>query len=116
MESNRKAIEGRSSDPCSPSLETPETDIVWAETLRWCHARDEYHDPQHAALANLCTKLERERDEALTALMEIEEIYVDGFDTYEDWKSMGTIAREFLSKQVHPWAQLKRNHDTSTVG
>jgi hypothetical protein len=44
--------------------------------------------------------LERERDEALTALMEIEEIFVDGSDTYEDWKSMGKIAREFLSPNV----------------
>ncbi len=33
---------------------------------------------------------------AETALHTIEEIYVDGCDTYEDWKRMGTIARTTL--------------------
>jgi hypothetical protein len=50
--------------------------------------------------AEFCRQLERERDEARTALMEIEEIFVDGSDTYEDWKSMGTIARKFLSENA----------------
>ncbi len=34
----------------------------------------------------------------LKALLRIEEIYFDGCDTYEDWKAMGTIARETLSE------------------
>lgn len=41
-------------------------------------------------------KLERERDEALEALMKIEEIFIDGEDTYEDWKKMGNIATDYL--------------------
>jgi hypothetical protein len=38
------------------------------------------------------------RDEAIEALCKIEEIFIDGDDTYEDWKSMGQIARTFLEK------------------
>lgn len=49
--------------------DTPETNKAWSDCLAWCHSRDEYHDPQHAALANLATKLERERDAARAALM-----------------------------------------------
>lgn len=41
-------------------------------------------------------KLERERDEAREALMKIEEIFIDGEDTYEDWKKMGNIATDYL--------------------
>jgi hypothetical protein len=40
----------------------------------------------------------RERDEAREALMKIEEIFIDGEDTYEDWKKMGNIARAALEK------------------
>jgi hypothetical protein len=40
----------------------------------------------------------RERDAAIDAIMKIEDIYIDGDDTYEDWKSMGQIARTFLEK------------------
>jgi hypothetical protein len=38
----------------------------------------------------------RERDAAIDAIMKIEDIFIDGDDTYEDWKSMGQIARAFL--------------------
>lgn len=41
-------------------------------------------------------QLERERDEAREALIRIEEIFIDGEDTYEDWKKMGNIARDHL--------------------
>ena len=37
-----------------------------------------------------------ERDAAIDAIMKIEDIFIDGDDTYEDWKSMGQIARTFL--------------------
>jgi len=37
-----------------------------------------------------------ERDAAVRVLESIEEIYIDGCDTYEDWKSMGNLARNFL--------------------
>ena len=38
----------------------------------------------------------RERDEAIRIIEQIEERYVDGCDTYEDWKFMGGLARNFL--------------------
>jgi len=43
-------------------------------------------------------KIYNQRDAAIDAIMKIEEIYIDGDDTYEDWKSMGQIARTFLEK------------------
>jgi hypothetical protein len=49
---------------------------------------------------NAKIKAERERDAAIGAIMKIEEIYIDGDDTYEDWKSMGQIARTFLEKNT----------------
>lgn len=42
--------------------DTPETDAEWHATLDWCNKRNESHDPHHASLANLCEKLERERN------------------------------------------------------
>jgi adenylosuccinate synthase len=44
-------------------------------------------------------QFKRERDEAVEALMKIEEVFVDGENTYEDWRTMGNIAREALEKQ-----------------
>lgn len=41
-------------------------------------------------------KIKREREAAIDAIMKIEDIFIDGDDTYEDWKSMGHIARTFL--------------------
>lgn len=43
-------------------------------------------------------KYEKLWKEAEDALMKIEDIFIDGDDTYEDWKSMGQIARTFLEK------------------
>lgn len=43
-------------------------------------------------------KYEKLWKEAEESLMKIEEIFIDGDDTYEDWKSMGQIARTFLEK------------------
>jgi hypothetical protein len=43
-------------------------------------------------------KICNQRDAAIDALMKIEDIYIDGDDTYEDWKSMGQIARTFFEK------------------
>jgi hypothetical protein len=45
-------------------------------------------------------KICKQRDAAIDAIMKIEEIYIDGDDTYEDWKSMGQIARTFLEKNT----------------
>jgi hypothetical protein len=46
------------------------------------------------ALANAL----KERDEAREALMKIEEIFIDGGDTYLDFVRVGNIAREFLER------------------
>jgi hypothetical protein len=43
-------------------------------------------------------KICKQRDAAIDALMKIEDIFIDGDDTYEDWKSMGQVARTFLEK------------------
>lgn len=43
-------------------------------------------------------KSEKELDEAIGALLKIDEIYIDGDDTYEDRIKMGEIAREVLDK------------------
>ena len=43
-------------------------------------------------------KYEKLWKEAEDSLMKIEEIFIDSDDTYEDWKSMGQIARTFLEK------------------
>ena len=43
-------------------------------------------------------KICNQRDAAIEALMKIEDIFIDGDDTYEDWKSMGQIARTFFEK------------------
>jgi hypothetical protein len=75
---------------------TPRTNALLGKILYDCGVLDEDNAPEE--WVQLARQLERERDEALTALMEIEEIFVDGSDTYEDWKSMGTIARKFLSE------------------
>jgi 5-formyltetrahydrofolate cyclo-ligase len=45
-------------------------------------------------------KLYNQREAAIDALMKIEEIFIDGDDTYEDWKSMGQIARTFLENKI----------------
>jgi hypothetical protein len=45
-------------------------------------------------------KICNQRDAAIDALMKIEDIYIDGDDTYEDWKSMGQIARTFLENKI----------------
>ena len=42
----------------------------------------------------------RERDEMLEALMKIEDVFVDGDDTYEGWRTMGNIARAALEGKV----------------
>jgi len=45
-------------------------------------------------------KICNQRDAAIDAIMKIEEIFIDGDDTYEDWKNMGQIARTFLEKNT----------------
>ena len=40
----------------------------------------------------------QERDKARDAIMKIEEIFVDGENTHDDWFKMGSIAREYFKK------------------
>jgi len=41
-------------------------------------------------------QIRADRDTAVAALSAIEERYVDGCDTYEDWRFMGETARAFF--------------------
>ena len=50
--------------------------------------------------ADFARKLERERDAAIAVIEAIEEIFIDGENTHDDWLAMGTIAREFLSENA----------------
>lgn len=92
---NEKADDRLALTACSRSL-TPETDaneyggstfINAPDTVRLVHA-------------DLARKLEIERNSAIAALMTIEERYIDGCDTYEDWEFMGESARAFLSENA----------------
>ena len=68
----------------SPS-NTPETDEKVSVGLE--------NADRECVPAEFARKLERERDEAMEALMKIEEVFIDSDDTYEDWRKMGNIAR-----------------------
>ena len=78
-------------DHASEPRATPETDALWDHCVKnpgpgsglriACHAR----------------RLERQRDELLEALYAIEERFVDGCDTYDDWKFMGQKARAAIA-------------------
>ena len=67
---------------------TPETDAAW-------HSFTGNTEFAHN-VKNLSRKLERERDEAREALMKIEDLFIDGTDTYADREMMGQIARDAL--------------------
>lgn len=73
--------------------ETPETDLFAA---MW----DSYNEPLEAI--EFARKLERERDKYRAALERIEAVYVDGGNTYEDWRDMGEIARAEISTNQKP--------------
>ena len=68
---------------CSPSL-TPETDDFFC------------NPPENEGAFQFARKLEIERDAAIRIIEQIEERYIDGCDTYEDWKFMGGLARNFI--------------------
>ena len=94
---NSTAIAGSSPVPCSPSS-TPETDAALCryDHPAWPGGRKFTVNEQPVVLADFCRTLERERDAALRVIEQIEERYIDGCDTYEDWKFMGGLARNFL--------------------
>lgn len=68
----------------SPS-NTPETDEKVSVGLE--------NADRECVPAEFARKLERERDEAMEALMKIEEVFIDSDDTYEDLIKIGNIAR-----------------------
>lgn len=53
---------------------------------------------ERADFGALVDKLERELNAAVKALELIEDRFVDGENTYDDWLYMGTTARQFLAK------------------
>ena len=70
------------------SSNTPETDEKVSVGLE--------NADRECVPADFARKLERERDEAMEALMKIEEVFTDSDDTYEDLIKMGNIARAVL--------------------
>lgn len=99
---------------------TPETDAftvkfksvcgskAWVPTdicRRFERERDEARNKMADALQEVdlrtldYERMKQERDEVLEALMRIEEIFIDGEDTYEDWKKMGDIAVKALEEK-----------------
>ena len=44
--------------------------------------------------------IQRERDNAIDALMKIEDLFLDGEDIYADRERMGQIARTFLENKI----------------
>ena len=71
---------------------TPETDALVPSQGRIRTMR-EYIDELEAH----ARRLERQRDELIEALYAIEERFVDGCDTYDDWQFMGQKARAAIA-------------------
>ena len=59
---------------------------------------DVYLKPVLEAVTKMAAELKAERDEARKALIEIEQVFIDSDDTYEDWRKMGNIARAALEE------------------
>jgi hypothetical protein len=72
---------------------TPQTNALNRNLREAC--RDEYMYSEMLAFAQI---LERERNEMRNALENIEDRFVDGENTYDDWLFMGTTARTVLYK------------------
>jgi hypothetical protein len=51
----------------------------------------------------------QEMDKALAVIKSIEERYIDGCDTYDDWKFMGQAARDYLLPPNNE--PTNQNHD-----
>lgn len=82
---------------------TPETDEAWEAVSRTPDGMYDSRVPistYACAMLNHSRKMERERDAAVAVIATIEERYIDGCDTYKDWKFMGDTAREFLSENA----------------
>ena len=84
---------GCQQEPCSLSSGS-EVDAAFPLSTNW-HFPD---SPEYLQQRAVAVKMESQRDAAIAVLMAIEERYIDGCDTYEDWKFMGDTARAFLSE------------------
>ena len=71
---------------------TPETDNQIFEA--W---DDEGHYIAWVVDADFARRLERQRDELLEAIYAIDERFIDGCDTYDDWQFMGQTARAAIA-------------------
>lgn len=78
----------------SSPTNTPETDALYERLLAENPGNFIYLEE----FLELTCRLERGRNELSEALSKIETVFVDGEDTYEDWRTMGNIAREALEK------------------
>jgi len=94
-------------DQCAISIPTSTGKtyrVILYETAQGFEAqRDELQEKyDKLATENMLevNKICNQRDAAIDALMKIEEIFIDGEDTYEDWKNMGQIARTFFEKNT----------------
>ena len=90
-------------------MKTPQTDDIargnhvvpteWAQQLE--RERDEAME-KHATEATVhmlaINKICNQRDEAVEALMKIEDLFIDGADVYADREKMGCIAIEALKE------------------
>jgi hypothetical protein len=93
-------------------MSTPETDDLargnhvvpteWAQQLE--QERDEAREKMADALQEVdlrtldFERVKQERDQAVEALMKIEDLFIDGTDIYADREKMGTIARNALEE------------------
>jgi hypothetical protein len=62
---------------------TPETDAAANESI--------------VRVYETSKRLERQRDELLEAIYAIDERFIDGCDTYDDWQFMGQTARAAIA-------------------
>jgi len=83
-----------------PFVDIPEEVHAAALALQFYFEQQGQREWQFSAVADrrLVSKLERERDEMRSALENIEDRFVDGENTYDDWLFMGTTARTVLYK------------------
>jgi len=87
------AVSGRSLTSCSPVA------MEWAREDSGKPWRVE--SPMITVNSHSLEKLIAERNKYRSAIERIEEIYIDGDDTYEDWNTMGKISREILENTYY---------------
>lgn len=74
-------------------METPETNACYARAGMMVLA-------QLDELDVTCRRMECELGKAIATIESIAERYIEGCDTYEDWKFMGESARAYLAANV----------------